>query len=484
MKKGPLLNNNSRNFTTRDSLGIESVAASISRELCPIVNTVTPRAFYWPFMVWIYYDFYKYSGIEEHTRDDFDKRFLKRQDYFFVLSQLLTKGSDQSNLVGKQNSQQDVDNNRSGLFTYNPDYFISRYGGMQYYNAGCISMDYIREINTENNTRFSFPKLTSEGKKMALEFQKVIQDTEYYKSYRLNDVPVPKEVLIEYGKYINIGLKGFENCKESLRRHLFDEESNIMLRKSAEFIKFFYPKFCTSGSDLPQYRNVLFDCFSARGDMGELPPEYREVANGWEIVIGRQYFTSGLESIWKYMLEQIRLPRTKKEWIEFCIRSSDWTCDVNAPVSEILDECNYEFVTRERMISDATRFRNPRNMVENGLRIILSIYNRFVERTDFGEEAGYLTKGNETASISFEELVEKVNEYKTQSIRKFIVFIMDEWLIEQHYRTAFEKLMQNRDGFYYEIADGYYSYKCSFDMAFQGIRLFQLTQVMKDLNML
>ena len=95
-----------------------------------------------------------------------------------------------------------------------------------------------------------------------------------------------------------------------------------------------------------------------------------------------------------------------------------------------------------------------------------------------------MTKGNETASISFEELVEKVNEYKTQSIRKFIVFIMDEWLIEQHYRTAFEKLMQNRDGFYYEIADGYYSYKCSFDMAFQGIRLFQLTQVMKDLNML
>ena len=123
MKKGPLLNNNSRNFTTRDSLGIESVAAAISRDLCPIVNTVTPRAFYWPFMVWIYYDFYKYSGIAEHTRDDFDKRYLKRQDYFFVLSQLLTKNSDQNNLVGKLNSQIDINNNKTGMFVFNPDYF-------------------------------------------------------------------------------------------------------------------------------------------------------------------------------------------------------------------------------------------------------------------------------------------------------------------------------------------------------------------------
>lgn len=82
MRKGPLLNKNTYNFTTRDSLGIEGVAASISAELCPIVNTVTPRAFYWPFMVWNYYDFYKNSGIEEHTYDAFDKPFLKRQDYF------------------------------------------------------------------------------------------------------------------------------------------------------------------------------------------------------------------------------------------------------------------------------------------------------------------------------------------------------------------------------------------------------------------
>ncbi len=54
MSIGPKLNNISRNFTSRDSLGIDGVSTTMSAELCPVINTVTPRAFYWPFMVWIY----------------------------------------------------------------------------------------------------------------------------------------------------------------------------------------------------------------------------------------------------------------------------------------------------------------------------------------------------------------------------------------------------------------------------------------------
>lgn len=45
MPRGPRLNNIAKNFTTRDSLGIEGAATSISADICPIVNTVTPRAF-------------------------------------------------------------------------------------------------------------------------------------------------------------------------------------------------------------------------------------------------------------------------------------------------------------------------------------------------------------------------------------------------------------------------------------------------------
>ena len=484
MKKGPLLNNNSRKFTTRDSLGIESVASSISRDLCPIVNTVTPRAFYWAFMVWIYYDFYKYSGIEEHSVDVFDKVYLKRQDYFFVLSQLLTQGVDQSNLVGKQNSQEDINKNPDGPYVFNAAYFVSRYGGMQYYNAGCLTMDYIRDFDFENNMRFPFPRLTAEGKKMALEFQNIIKNTEYYKHYRLNDEPVPKDVLIEYGKAINIGLNGFENCKESLRRHLFENPANHMLKCSADYVKFIYDHCDMSNADLSSYRDILFDAFSVKGRNKTLPPELREVANGWEIVVGRQYFTSGLEAIWKYMLEQIKLPLTKKEWIKYCIDNTDWDINIDNPVSTFLPKCNYDFKIREAMISDARHYTNPSKMVENGLKVILSMYNRFANRYDFGEESALLTKGNETSSISFEELINTVQNYMDKSIREFVVFVMDNWRIEQHRRTAFEKLMQGRDGFYFEEIDGSYSYKVGFEIDFQGIRLYQLSQVMKDLNML
>lgn len=481
MKKGPLLNNNSRKFTTRDSLGIESVAASISRDLCPIVNTVTPRAFYWAFMVWIYYDFHKYSGIEEHTVNVFDKTYLKRQDYFFVLSQLLTESSDQGNLVGKQNSQDDIKKNPDGPYVFNPEYFVSRYGGMQYYNAGCLTMDYIRDFDVDNNKRYPFPKLTPEGKKMALDFQNCIKDTEYYKHYRLKDIPVPRDVLIEYGKTINIGLNGFENCKASLRKHLFE---NPMLKCSADYVKFIFEHYDMSDADLSTYRDILFDAFSVRGRNETILPELREVANGWEIVVGRQYFTSGLEAIWKYMLEQIKLPLTKQEWIKYSIDSTDWEINIDDSLFTLLQKCKYDFETRETIISDASHYVNPSKMVENGMKIILSMYNRFANRDDFGEESALLTKGNETSSISFEELINTVQKYKDKSIRDFIVFVMDNWLIEQHRRTAFEKLMQGRDGFYFEEIDGSYSYKSSFEIDFQGIRLYQLSQVMKDLNML
>ena len=78
MEKGPKLNNTIKNFTSRDNLGIEGVSTSIQRELCPIVNTVTPRAFYWIFMVWNYYDYLANSGLKSDNWNlfRFDKQFL------------------------------------------------------------------------------------------------------------------------------------------------------------------------------------------------------------------------------------------------------------------------------------------------------------------------------------------------------------------------------------------------------------------------
>ena len=213
MNTGPLLNNIKRNFTSRDSLGIEGTDASIQAELCPIVNTVTPKAFYWAFITWIYYDLYRYSGIKERTVSAFDQ-YLKRQDYFFVMAKLLNPDRADGNPAGITQAEIDLEND--GPYPFNPSYLQVTYGGMQYYNAGCQTMQFIT-LEDDKGTTFSFPKLTKLGEEMALAFEDVIKGTTYYKEYRKNDEPVPRAILEEYGKTINYSLNGFVKCKLILR---------------------------------------------------------------------------------------------------------------------------------------------------------------------------------------------------------------------------------------------------------------------------
>jgi len=483
MLKGPKLNNIARTFTTRDSLGIEGVATSISAEICPVVNTVTPRAFYWPFMVWIYYDFYKYSGIEEKTYSAFDA-YLKRQDYFFVLAILLTPNSDQINLVGKQQTELDIQDNPKGPYSFNSKYFKTRFGGMQYYNAGCLSMRFIINYDPETDKNFSFPKLTKIGEQMALAFENVIKDTKYYKRYRRSDLAVPKKVILEYGQVINIGLNGFNESKALLRHELFETNRNAKLSDCAAYIKYLHDNYNIESMARDESRCLLYDRTTVDNEEIIVIPELKTISNEWEIVIGRQYFTSGLEMIWKFMLEQLTHPLLIKEWLENIFDISEFKWDLNMKISEVIEECNYSFELRENMIYDARRGMNDTISIENGIKVILSVYNRFIERDDLGDEIAFFTYGIDSQSIPMSELFEVVDDYKDKSIQEFILYVMEKWLIDQHYITAFEKMLQNRDGFFYEVIDDFYMKRHEFRLDFQGIRMIQLMQVMKDLDML
>ena len=111
--------------------------------------------------------------------------------------------------------------------------------------------------------------------------------------------------------------------------------------------------------------------------------------------------------------------------------------------------------------------------------ILLSLHNRFVNRTDINEE--YLTYGND---VSISRLLELVQEYYDRPAIEFVSFIMKYWIIRKHEKTALEKLYYGRNGYFFEKIDGLYHYKHSMYPDYQGIRLQQLTQVMKDLDML
>ena len=87
-------------------------------------------------------------------------------------------------------------------------------------------------------------------------------------------------------------------------------------------------------------------------------------------------------------------------------------------------------------------------------------------------------------SIPFVEMFATVDLYKSKPTIDFLTFVMKEWLVDQHYYTAFEKMLQDRDGFYFEKIDGFYMKKHDFEIRFQDIRMTSLMQVMTDIDML
>ncbi len=485
MAKGPKFNEVTKTFTARDNLGIEGATAGIQADLCPVINTVTPRAFYWPFMVWNYYDYHVNYKTEKKTVDDFDKNFLKKNDYFMVVANLIAK-NDQDNLVGKTRALENLADERISMYPYDDKYFQSKYGGMQYYNAGCLTMGFITDEDGEG-THFSFPRLTKEvGEPIALAFEQVIKNTEYYKNYRLKDVEVPEAILQELGQVLKFNLDGFDEVKMLLKDALFTPKNNARLNnenliKSSEYIKFIYSQYGITNPTLYEMRRVLFDYFSPRGEAKSYDGALAEIVNDWEIVVGRQYLTMAVELMWKYMLWMLVDAITLKDWTERCINTAKWNIDYNKPLKTLLPVCNYNFEEREKMISTGSgASKNYGANIETGLKILLSLYNRFVNRDELN--TNYLHEGDD---VSVSSLIELVDEYSDKPIIEFIQYIMVNWIVKRHESVAREKLLQGRDGFYFErIDDLYVPAGHLAEPGFKGLRLLQLMQVMKDLDML
>lgn len=479
------MNKTGYNFTARDNLGIEGATASIQADLCPVINTVTPRAFYWPFMVWNYYDYHVNYKTENKTSSDFDKNFLKKNDYFMVMANLIAD-NDQYNLVGKTRALENLANTSVTMYPYDRTYFKTTFGGMQYYNAGCLTMGFITDEDGEGN-HFSLARLTKEvGEPMALAFAKVIENTEYYKNYRLIDAEVPYAVLQELGQVLKFNLDGFDEVKMLLKDALFTPKNNARLNnenliKSSEYIKFIYFQYGITNPTLYEMRRVLFDYFSPRGEAKPYDEALTGIINNWEIVVGRQYLTMAVELMWKYMLWELNDAATLKKWVEKCLNRDNWNIYPDKPLKTLLPVCNYDFEEREKMISTGSgASKNYHANIEIGLKILLSLYNRFVNRDELN--INYLNEGDD---VSISALIKLVDKFRDKPIIEFIQYIMVKWIVKRHEFVAQEKLLQNHDGFYFEIIDGLYIHTGYFtEPRFKGIRIIQLMQVMKDLDML
>ena len=485
MSKGPRLNNISRNFTTRDSLGIEGVATSISAEICPIVNTVTPRPFYWAFITWCYYDVFKNCDPKDRNSDNVYK-YVKMQNYFLALASDINNTDGSNGFTGADTIRNRVDLNQS-IFSYDDKYLVTILSNMGYYPAGLYTMGFITDVDPETLERLKYPHITPEGEKLALAFDKVFSTTKYYKEYRHNGIDIPRDVLIELNNKININLDGFDEVKQILINHLFNKESQKKLIESHNYLKYIFKEYKPENFNTSKCREIFYDYFSPYGEKKyNYPKELQEIINSWEIVIGRQYFTAGLEMIWKYMLENLISPKTYKVWFNDCLNNSKLTVNLEDKLNSIINDCNYSFTEREKMVADGrSSNNNHETSIENGIKLILSIYNRFNNRDYFSKDnKNYYNYGMDNNSISLNEFFKLVDDYRDKTIEEFIKYIMYYYLLNQHMNTAFEKMLQGRDGYYVEKIENDYSRKEYFYLDFQGIRMVQLSMVMQDLNVL
>ena len=485
MAKGPRLNNISRNFTTRNSLGIDEVANSISGELCPIVNSVTPRPFYWAFITWCYYDYYSNCNSEDRSESNVNE-YIKMQNYFLALASNLSGPRETNGFTGADNIKSNTDLTKE-YYSYDSSYLKNVLNNMGYYPPGLKEMFLVINKDPETNENYKYPHITSDGKELALAFDKIISNTEYYKKYRLTGKDIPKKVLIELNEAIKINLNNFDEVKTLLRKHLFEKEKQKKLIESHDYLIYLFNSYDVTPFNQAKCREVFFDYFSPRGNCKySIPENLKEISSGWEIVVGRQYFTMGLEMIWKFMLESLNSPKTYKEWFNDCLNNSKLSFNLYDKLSSIISNCNYTYSERENMIANAKSKNNNHELnIENGIKIILSIYNRFNNRDDFSKDCkNYYNYGMDNNSISLNECFKLIEEYKDKSIEEFIKYIMYYYLLNQHMNTAFEKMLDGRDGYYVEKIENEYSRKEYYELDFQGIIMVQLAMVMRDLNVL
>ena len=493
--KGPKLNNISRNFTTRDSLGIESVAASMQGDMCPIVNTVTPRPFYWAFIMWAYYDYYA-SCVASERNNEGAKYNIRKHNYFLALGSVLAEENVVNGFIGSETLRRKPDIYEQMYFDYE-EHYITRLSTMTYYPAGLYTMDLLVEEDPKTHEKFKYPHITPAGEKLALAFDKVFSKTQYYKKYKDIDEKVPKDVLIELGKKVLINLEGFDEVKAILIEYLFHKQKNIELLLCCDYVNQINKDFKMDYVDSSFFRKVLFDYYPNEIKHKNELSYLKEKIDAWEIMVGRQYFTIGLEMIWKFMLECLNTPKSQLKWFTDCLNASKFSVDISLNCEEILGSCNYSFEERENIVSEArSDATNHDYSIDNGMKIIFSIYNRLFDRKDYSKTNMELYNyGEDRDAISLRQFISTIEEYKKKNLKDLIIYIMDEFLLKQHIRTAITKMLRGndgeedlkkkgKDGFYIEKIGDLYSRKADFKIEYQGIRLVQLTSVMRDLGII
>lgn len=490
--KGPKYTTSSvRNIAGEDHLGIRSVGISIADHLQSGVTSITPRARYWAFFAWVLHDFIQ-NVSEEKTVKNF-KRYLKRQEWFFILANIAEaeeRGVTTSGVIGSTKGN-DVWKKPQDSFEPFYEYVKDSFGGYGTYRnvmkiVGVTMVgDEAQGVQIDRVTKPS-------GIQLAEAFEQSIKGTEYYQKYRLTNNRVPRSVLMEYGQVASLDRLKDTNSKDyKLLRELFMPNETKQPRHELRKQSFLYYMTIIKQSNdrklsFSYFQEIMYDGYYHKQVI--VPKELQGVAVGWEIYQARQFFTFSLDSIWSYLLDRMsRKVVTTAELITTVLTElENRGYDLSLPVTELISQIPLPQEVRkdtiEKMGMDQ---KDSKYHIYKPIIVMLEVGYRLQNRNDFEMIHNKLLELGGRDSISFKVWDLFVESYKDKTIRDFISYILRYFILEQHQKVALNKIITTKNETYHFIEnDGKLHFIKDDRPVFNTFRVNQGLSILEDLGLI
>jgi hypothetical protein len=116
---------------------------------------------------------------------------------------------------------------------------------------------------------------------------------------------------------------------------------------------------------------------------------------------------------------------------------------------------------------------------------MLDVYKKMNNRDDFNDFHYKLLSLGGREDISIKYWIRKVEEYKDKTIQELLIFIIENFIIDQHYKTAFEKMYTtNNKTFHFNLEENELHWLKNDRPTFNGIRVIQGKTILEDLGLI
>jgi len=487
---GPKLNMSKYNsIIGQDHLGIRYVAVNIANSLLPGITTITPRARYWSFFAWVLYDFIENSPNKSLKKF---KEFLKIQECFFIAANIAASEKYGLNIDGLQGVTriQLLWSNNNSHIDYVNDYLQNSFVGYAAYR-NVMKITGVTE-DGDLSQKIEIDRLKPLGKELALAFKSEIEETTYYKNFRTGQLSVPKDILLEYGGKVSLSDAQDTADGEILRKIFLSEGHTLKTNRtdSLRYFKYILENNPTNKARDVYWYNALYNIYSPLGESFKgIEEEFKSIALGWEVFQGRQYFTFGLEGIWKVVLKKLENSSMSRQNLLSSIleKANFGHHSINSKLSDLMPEIP---LSKQKVDEILAYLRDNGNdgkrSIHLSLLLMLEVYKRFKNRTDLDEyHHNILLEMGGKPNLSLSYWFKIVEKYYNSNLNEVIGFIINNLLINQHLRVALEKILYTNNDTYHFIEDEGILYGKLLDYpTFNSLRILEGITIAKDIGLI